>query len=108
MSHRICDTPKSSASSTSRRPIEHGIEDVEVAQGAGLGREIVRAQLSRDDEGHRLLAQASVRAQAMAGEALEVMLGAAGADHRAGIAQDREVALQLTGQPEAGCGRRAL
>ena len=50
--------------------VEHGIEDVEVAQAPRAPRRHpVRAQLVRDHERHLLLAQAAVRAQAMAGEA---------------------------------------
>src|ERR1700682_3633924 len=81
--------------------VQHEIEDVEIAQAAGRGYLLVLGrQRPRQDEWYRLLAEATMRAQAMAGEPRKIVLGARGADRRILVPEHDEIGFAVERQFE--------
>src|SRR5260370_5008974 len=91
----------SSRQCSSFNAVQREIENVEIAQPAGLGDvPVFGGQWLRQDKGHELLAETAMRAQAMAGEPRKVVLDFGGADRGIGVAEDNEIALPVERQFE--------
>src|SRR5208283_3734592 len=89
--------------------VERKIKDVEIAQRAGLGKiPVLPGERARENEGYLPLCEAAMRAQAMAGEPREVVLGTRRADRRVGVAEHDEVGLAVERQLEPPCRFRAV
>lgn len=84
--------------------VERQREDVVVAQGLRAGIKRACPQRMREDEGHGLLGEAVMGAQALAGKLGKIMLRGAPAEGDALVRDDREIALAILGQVEAGAG----
>ena len=90
-------------------PVEGEVEDIEIAQALRMRRRpILRVERMRQQERHALLGRPAMRAQPVAGEGREIVLGRAGADHGVAVAGHHEVGLAVVGQLVFGGGRLAL
>ena len=79
----------------SGKAVQHGIEDVEIAQLVVLFRPVFRPQAMRDKKGHALFVQAAVRPETMAREIGQIVLVRARSDNRDRIRHDYEVPLTI-------------
>src|SRR6185503_18700816 len=82
--------------------VDREVEDLVAAQrGRGGARGVLRPQRIVQDERHPALGDAAVGAEAMALEAGEIVVRLGGADARAGVTDDHDVALAVQRQLEA-------
>jgi hypothetical protein len=79
----------------SGKAVQHGIEDVEIAQLVVLFRPVFRPQAMRDKKGHALFVQAAVRPETMARETGQIVFVRARSDNRDRIRHDYEVPLAV-------------
>ena len=79
----------------SGKAVQHGIEDVEIAQLVVLFRQVFRPQATRDKKGHALFVQAAVRPETMARETGQIVFVRARSDNRDRIRHDYEVPLAI-------------
>jgi hypothetical protein len=79
----------------SGKAVQHGIEDVEIAQLVVLFRQVFHTQATRDKKGHALFVQAAVRPEATTREIGQIVLVRARSDNRDRIRHDYEVPLTI-------------